>query len=35
MIRWSGTSTKEAFELYGEKDPQMVKLIEQVFEYLG
>ncbi|QGQ94812.1 ROK family protein [Paenibacillus psychroresistens] len=34
-IRGKDTSTKEAFELYGAKDPQMVKLIEQVFEYLG
>jgi glucokinase len=34
-IRGQETSTKEAFELYEQKDPEMTKLVEQVFEYLG
>lgn len=34
-IRGQDTSTKEVFELYGMKDPQMTQLVNQVFEYLG
>ncbi|MEX2460216.1 MAG: ROK family protein [Paenibacillaceae bacterium] len=34
-IRGQETSTKAAFELYAQKDPQMTELVERVFEYLG
>lgn len=35
VIRGQETSTKEAFELYAQKDSQITELVEQVFEYLG
>ena len=34
-IRGRETSTKEAFEQFAEKDPQITMLVEQIFEYLG
>jgi glucokinase len=34
-IRGKETSTKEAFELYGQHDPQMAELIDRVFQYIG
>jgi glucokinase len=35
QIRGMETTTKEAFELYSLRDPQMTSLIEQTFEYIG